>query len=139
MDVLNTKVLPPNCQEFLHLVSSKPFCLLLAHMTELELVENVIKPDSTTYGVNGDSSNNANEPGPIATSSSSTETNDVASSSSLELSSTALCRTDFYSWQSRNYVLAGDPEDPGKGKFCLEVFLSFNSEGVICYRYCKDI
>ena len=142
MDILNIEVLPPNCRDFLHLVTSKPFCLLLAHMTELELVENMIKPESAANGVGRKRSDNVNklETGPASGNSTESiaaqettlgmkKSSSDAHSDSLELSSSALCRSDFCSWQSGNYVFAGDSSDPGLGKFCLEMVLNFNSEG----------
>lgn len=115
--------LPPLSQTFSKLLISTPFLLLLAHMTELELVEDAIKitdanldcADISSAGRGGVSSVNAAESAEPA--------------SSLELRSSALCRGEVCLWRHGNYTLAGDPCDPGLGRFCLEASISFNSEG----------
>ena len=105
-------------------MTSKPFCLLLAHMTELELVEDIIKldpgksllskPSGTGSGM-GTEAEGKSTPG--------------AESDTVELKSSALCRGDLFRWCVGDYSLAGDPSDPGLGRFCLEAVCSFNCEG----------
>lgn len=139
--ILDTTNVPPVCRQFLQLTTSTPFCLLLAHMTELELIENMIKPMLTA---NKDSSkdNNSSSEADLtsnhnyASNTDTMSTNYVESCDSndhsevaVKLTSSALCRSDVNSWDSGNYVLAKDLTDPGLGKFCLEAVLNFNLEG----------
>jgi len=134
--VSRSEDLLPISQEFLRLASSTPFCLLLAHMTELDLMENVIKQEPTVNERNENGGCGTMEQdiltGPASRLSASSEgiseaePNEV---SKVELTSTSLCRADVYSWKHGSYVLAGDSTDPGLGRFCLELVLNFNSEG----------
>ncbi len=147
--MLQKKQLYPVCREFIQLVTSKPFCLLLSHMTELELVNNLIKSDNAENGVSGCSSeSNGTSSQYLATNTdgqNSTPSNVKSSvsdnhSDSVELTSSALCCSSVNCWHSGSYTLAGDPSDPGLGKFCLEIFLHFNCEGkALCTRTCMYV
>ena len=153
-------------QAFMNLLHSKPFCLLLAHMTDLELAENVIKINDTdlkfkecSHHSSGTSSEVDKSPPsvelelntrvelesntPVELESSTpvesesntpveSESNtpvELESNAPVELESNALCRGDLYHWCPRDYTLAGDPTDPGSGRFSLQATLCFNSEG----------
>ncbi len=107
--------LQPLTQSFINLLHSKPFCLLLAHLTELELADNIIKVDQKELKEIESKDSNS--------------TLGEEQSSSLELKSSALCRGELFHWCPGDYTLAGDPTDPGLGRFCLEATLCFNSEG----------
>ena len=133
VEVMSPEKLPLLCLAYLNLVTSKPFSLLLAHMTELELVENV-KLDRGK-GFLSESSENESARKLKSTTEADSDSLELKSttvkgdSDSLELKSTALCRADWFRWREGCYNLAGDPTDPGLGRFCLEAISSFNSEG----------
>lgn len=125
------------------LLVSKPFCLLLAHMTELELVDNTIKfnhKDITTTTQSDssipkleseDKSSNGLElkSGDKSLELKSELESEDKSSNDLELKSSALCRGELCRWCPGDYTLVGDPSDPGHGRFCLEAAICFNCEG----------
>lgn len=104
-------------------------------MTELELVDDIIQledSDLNCTDVSGgassaDSATSANLAPAVSKGGASFRTAD--STSGLELKSSTLCRGEVCQWHHGNYTLAGDPRDPGLGRFCLEANISFNSEG----------
>lgn len=52
----------------------------------------------------------------------------------------AMCRCDVYSWEHRDYSLAGDESDPGMGRFALEALLHFCPQGMMSvdiYQWCN--
>lgn len=145
-------------QAFMNLLHSKPFCLLLAHMTDLELAENVIKinntdlkfkecshhssgtasevdksPPSVELELNTPVELESNTPVELESNtpveSESNTSVELESNAPVELESNALCQGNLYHWCPRDYTLAGDPTDPGSGRFSLQATLCFNSEG----------
>ena len=150
----------PLTQSFMTLLLAKPFCLLLAHMTELELVQDCIKPDQQEENL--DEEKECSEVGASNGHHTSLEHQNSSSSPPLkpgspsdcrnsshqlnsrtpncqeglehcggpELTSSALCRGEICCWRHGDYTLAGDPTDPGLGHFCLEACICFNPEGM---------
>ena len=138
--VIENDDLLPISREFVRLASSSPFCLLLAHMTELDLIDNTIKHKPMENGSHKGNScgtvqldNHADSADILkASSEDSSESGDVGE---VELTSSSLCRAEMYLWQHGSYVLAGDPTDPGLGRFCLELVLNFNCEGKRKFKF----
>ncbi len=170
----------PLTRSFMTLLLSKPFCLLLAHMTELDLAEDVIKlstPDGQSHvkpdqqdcnpldlqlhseslvrpdqqessldqqemkGLvrdcsemvttsSGHASSQKHKNSSLSQSSSgSPDSQGGPEPGGLELKSSALCWGELCYWRHGDYTLAGDPTDPGLGRFCLEASICFNPEG----------
>ena len=90
-------------------------------MTELELVDNVIKLDHDEL----EKTNSTDIPVPE---SELPVPESESDKSSFELKSSALCRGELCHWCQGDYVLASNPTDPGLGMFSLEAVVYLNSE-----------
>ena len=125
--------LPPLSRDFLRLLVSTPFLLLLAHMTELELVEDVVKIANGDDLKSAVSANTKTAESAGVKNAESAETASAESAFSPDLRSRALCRGDLFRWRHGDYTLAGDPHDPGIGVFALEADISFNCDGMCAH------
>lgn len=102
----------PLTQSYLNLMGSKPFCLLLAHMTGLDLAQDVVRVDGQY--LKEQSKKN-----------SSLQVN-AEEACAVDLASSALCRGEVCCWRPGDYTLA---QGTGQERACLEAGLCFNSEG----------
>ena len=104
--------LPLLCSEFLNLLYSEPFCLLLSHLTGLTLSYRVLKPDPTTCEYE----------------------NQAGGSNEIELENSkestdchSCCYGNIHLWQPGSYTLMSDTS-PNQNEFILESFLFFNAD-----------
>lgn len=127
------------CLKFLH---SEPFCRLLAHLTGLDLAEDIIRPDLKQLEMTKEEESSATSCSNTGESSRDQETQDPESKDSQTVTfdkalkksgkhshPIASCCGDLYLWQPGDYILAGD-SDPGMGEYALDSLLYFCCEGI---------
>lgn len=106
-------------------------------MTELELVDDIIKIADVDLKCADISTSSSKQSVDLAGSKHAT-TSSADSACSMELTSSALCRGEVCHWRHGDYALAGDPCDPGLGKFALEANIAFNSEGELKQQLVRE-
>ena len=131
------------CQKFL---CSEPFCLLLAHITGLDLARNVVKPpieDDDNSNISSESGDSSWEDEPRDTGTAVTpepngrrhEEASLLASDAVNGEETngpvALCHAQIHHWQPGDYTLVSDT-DPEIGEYALDATVYFCCEGK-CY------
>ena len=97
----------------LKLFLSEPFCLVLSHITGLNLSDRFINPCS----------NNTSQTSTASQSCSSTSVNSLSRE-------TACCHGDMFLWKPGCYTLMSD-NLPCQNEYLLEVVLHFNTDGMM--------